>query len=167
MADFDLAVEPLLKNEGGGYVPNDHGRGPSKWGITLLTAADVHPSWGPSDIQNLTQDDAKEFYREWAWQDARIGLIDNQELATKLLDLGVNVGLGTAIKFLQQAIGVTVDGRLGAQTAMAANSQDPNTVIEGLMLAGKAHYDRIVLNDPSQQVNYNGWIARLDRRFPA
>jgi len=166
MADFDKAIAVLLSDEGSVYIPNDHGRGPSKWGITWLTAQEIEPEWSATTIESLTRDQACDFYQKWAWQGAHIGLIRDQELATKLLDLGVNIGLGKAIEFLQRGLGVACDGILGPLTASAANLAEPNFVIAAMITAGRAYYDQIVAHDRLQQKNYPGWIARLERRYP-
>src|SRR5215472_14605342 len=100
MASFVLFQEILLDHEGGAYVADDHGRGPSKWGITLQTAQGCEPGWTADTIQNLTRDQAAAFYEAHFWNRYNIGLLDSQEVANKVCDLAVNAGPGTAIKFL-------------------------------------------------------------------
>ena len=125
MSNFTLAIPYLLADEGSAYNPNDEGRGPSKWGVTLETAKEIHPDWTAEDILELDKNGATQFFLDWAWNRTHIGLINDQEIATKVLDLGANDGIGTVVKFLQNSVGVTMDGVLGPETAAAVNSKDP------------------------------------------
>jgi lysozyme family protein len=165
MSNFVQAIPYLLSDEGDKFTPNDEGRGPSKWGITLLSAHEIHPEWTAADIENLDRTGAQQFYLDWAWNRTHIGLINDQEIATKVLNLGANVGLASTVMWLQNAVGVKMDGILGPQTAEAVNSQDPNAVMTAMIAAGKAHYDSEVQEHPHLQQYYNGWMARLNRRY--
>jgi lysozyme family protein len=110
MATFAQFEDILLDHEGNTYVADDHGRGPSKWGITLRTAQECEPGWTADTIQNLTRDQAAAFYEVHFWNRYNIGLLESQEVAGKVCDLAVNVGPGTAIQLLQRAVGTHPDG---------------------------------------------------------
>src|ERR1039458_1169142 len=112
MSDFSLAIPMILKNEGSAYVPDDNGRGPSKWGITLATYQEYFPKATAEDIQNLGPEQATAFYRIAVWERFHIGLIDSQAVAAKVFDLIVNCG-PIAIKWLQSAVDTCEDGLLG------------------------------------------------------
>ena len=163
MSDFDKAVEILLKDESGGYVENDHGRGPSKWGVTLLTAQKIHPEWAAGDIKNLNRDDAKQFYKDWLWDHYHIGLLEDQSVASKIFDIAANIGPVTCIMILQHAVHVEpADGILGQQTALQVNTEDPTQVLIAFKSAGKLHYQRIAAANPELAVDLPGWIARIE-----
>jgi lysozyme family protein len=114
---FDEAFEALIGHEGG-YVndPRDPG-GETKFGISKRAYPSV-------DIRNLTLDGAKAIYRRDYW--APIGC-DNLPAALRfhVFDAAVNSGLRQAVQFLQRAVGVAADGRLGPVTRAAVMAADP------------------------------------------
>src|ERR1700735_4232869 len=61
-----------------------------------------------------------------------IAEISNQEIANKLLSLGVNVGVVNAARMLQDAVTVGGDGRIGPLTLHALDLADPTKVMEAL-----------------------------------
>jgi lysozyme family protein len=87
MADFNISIETILTNEDG-YVfnPNDPG-GETNYGISKRAYPNL-------DIKNLTRDAAKEIYRRDFW---RYDSIVNQDVATKIFDIGANQGPITAV----------------------------------------------------------------------
>lgn len=162
MSDFNAAVKVLLSHEGSDYVPDDHGRGPSKYGITLATAQDaLYPDWTAKNIRALTEASAADFYHEAFWRRFHLGLIDDQEVATKMLELAVNIGPGTAIRLLQRAVGAGQDSLLGPATAGRVNSMPPAQVLAGIRAAGERHYRDIVVVHPEWANCLDGWLARL------
>lgn len=102
---FDQAFDRLLGHEGG-YVnnPKDPG-GETNWGISKRSYPNV-------DIKNLTRDQAKKIYKADFWD-----ALDADRLPTsvifQLFDFAVNSGISTAIRKMQQAIGVADDGHWG------------------------------------------------------
>lgn len=93
MADFDLAVELVLKHEGGLVDnPQDPG-GLTNFGISLRS----YPQLGEDGIRKLTADDAKAIYLRDFWKPWMMGAPD-QRLANVLLDSAVNQGMNTALQ---------------------------------------------------------------------
>jgi lysozyme family protein len=117
MADFTQAVEIVMRREGGfSDEPADRG-GKTMYGISQRQYPDL-------DIGNLTEEQAREIYRRDYWQD-EFNEIALQKIAEKLFDGAVNLGKATSVRLLQQALcdiqfTVTIDGRFGAQTLLAA-----------------------------------------------
>lgn len=161
MSDFNLAIDALLRDEGDGYVEDDHGRGPSKWGITLKTAHELHPDWTAEDIRNLDRSAAITFYRDWAWDFYHFGLIWDQALASKAFNLAVNSGPSGVIKSLQEVAGVTQDGVLGPITAAALNQMNPQTALDHFKLAELKRYEQIEAAHPEWAADFAGWKARV------
>jgi lysozyme family protein len=158
---FDLAIGPLLKNEGSAYVPEDHGRGASRWGVTLKSYRELCPSAQTADIHELGREQAIAFYQRMFWDRYNLALIEEQAVANKVLDLAVNCGPGTAIRILQRAIGAPVDGVLGPKTAAAANQRTPELVLQGIRTAGAQYYQELVDRRPEWKNCLPGWLARL------
>ena len=155
---FLQAVEVVLAHEGG-YVndPTDPG-GETKYGISKR-------SYPRLDIKNLTIEDAKEiYYRDW-WQRYGYGRLQDETVATKLLDMAVNVGPSTAHKLLQEALvflgfAVDVDGLIGPQTIGAANKTDPRRLLQVLRWLAAHHYYRIAAQRTQSQAFLMGWLKR-------
>ena len=127
--NFDEAFTHLLGHEGG-YVnhPEDPG-GETNWGVTKVVARD-HGYYG--EMRNLTQDIAKDIYRRAYWDKVQA---DNLPPAIRyaVFDAAVNSGVGTAVRWLQQAVGATPDGVLGPKTLAAINEVNPDGLLRRML----------------------------------
>ena len=155
---FLRAVEVVLKHEGG-YVhdPRDPG-GETKYGISKRS----YPSL---DIANLTREDAIAiYYRDW-WQRYGYDRLQDDAVATKLLDMAVNMGPATAHRLLQEALvflgyDIAVDGIIGPQTIGAANRADPGRLLRVLRWKAAERYFRLVEQRPQSRAFLIGWLRR-------
>lgn len=153
--DFNLAVQKTLTHEGG-YVNNaaDHG-GPTKYGITQADMPGVN-------IANITTDMASAYYKEHFWKDL-YSQINDQLLGEKLFDIGVLMGVKTAVRMLQSSmeseIHVVSDGVFGPETLSDVNQFGNLASYKTALIQ---HVINIVNNDPTQHVFANGWIARIN-----
>jgi lysozyme family protein len=151
MALFEPAVEVVLANEGG-LVDNvlDPG-GLTNFGISQR-------SYPAVDIRNLTRDGAKAIYLRDFWR--YDGIVD-QELATKIMDMHVNMG-NTAIFYIQELALKVVkpDGLYGPVTEEAINRMDANALLTAYKLRLQQHYLDIVANKPEDEKFLNGWLRR-------
>jgi lysozyme family protein len=111
MSAFEQAFTIVLGHEGGySDDPADPG-GRTKYGIS----ARAYPRL---DIGSLTLEDAQRIYERDYWLAAGCDLAD-PGLALVLFDAAVNCGVSQAVRWLQAALGVSVDGVLGPQTLQA------------------------------------------------
>jgi len=119
---WDTSINITLGFEGG-YVnnPNDKG-GETKYGISKKAYPDL-------DIANLTIEQAKEIYKRDYWDRCKCAFIPDA-LSMALFDFAVNSGTKRAIRYLQRALGVTVDGVMGNQTIGACNRIPTKYVFE-------------------------------------
>jgi lysozyme family protein len=128
--------------------PHDPG-GTTKYGIDQRS----HPN---VDVANLTLEQAKDIYRTGEWMKCRCeNLKPGFDLA--VFDAAVNIGANKAIKLLQQAVGVKIDGFIGPQTVTATNAAS----IEGLgeYIDLRESYYRAL--PQSLRTHYlNGWLNR-------
>ena len=152
MADFNLAIPIVLKNEGG-YVNNsaDSG-GETKYGISKASYPSV-------DIANLTVEEATAIYLRDFWI---FGGIITQAVANKLFDAYVNER-HAAIRIAQQIAGVDVDGAYGPHTEAAINKMDPYFFLDKFRAALVAHYQAIVASHPNESVFLLGWLRRAQQ----
>ena len=111
---FSEAIAIVLKHEGG-YVndPDDPG-GETNYGIS-------NRSYPKYDIKNLTEEDAKDIYKQHYWDVSKVEKLKD-ELRLDYFDMCVNMGQRTAVKCLQKATNnapgkmIAVDGRIGPNT---------------------------------------------------
>lgn len=117
---FDRAFVELLGHEGG-YVnnPADPG-GETNWGITVAVARE-NGYVGP--MKDMDQSVAKTIYARKYWLPEFESL--PYPVAFQVFDAAVNSGVGQAVRWLQRALGVADDGRIGPVTLRATQAVDP------------------------------------------
>lgn len=118
--NFARALKLVLKHEGG-YVnhPSDPG-GPTNKGITIATFRKFVNSKGTvDDLKRITDEQVAKVYRRQYWDAVKCDeLPDGIDYA--VFDFSVNSGPGRAAKYLQAALGVAQDGKIGPATIAAA-----------------------------------------------
>lgn len=147
--NFDVAIAPLLKNEGGiSDHPLDKG-GLTKFGIS-------HRSYPDLNIAAITIDQAKYLYKRDFWDSMQL---DKFELvvAFEMFDCAVNCGVGTAKRLLQRALGVAEDGIIGPVTMDAALGMDAERLAKKLLAHRILFYTKLK-NWPTFGA---GWVNRL------
>jgi len=158
-SSFDLAIEIVLKREGG-YVndPNDRGH-ETNFGISKRTYPNV-------DIKGLTKSQAKEIYKKDWWEKYGYSLLVDQGIACKTFDMAVNMGSGVSHRILQHAVNtlsslsLTLDGFMGPQTCNAANACHRGDLMASLRVSAVSHYHAIVAVHPEDNKYLNGWLKR-------
>lgn len=127
--DFDTAFHRLLGHEGG-YVdhPSDPG-GATCWGVTERVARE-NGYQGP--MRDLPVSIAKQIYRAKYWDSVRAEDLP-AGVRYPLFDAAVNSGTGQATRWLQRAVGVADDGRLGPITIAAAHAADAQLVARRML----------------------------------
>ena len=134
----------------GGYVndPVDPG-GETKYGISKRSYPSV-------DIRNLTWEDAAAIYRRDYW-DAVRG--DDLPAGLDLVAFAgaVNSGVSRGAKWVQGALGVAMDGRIGPETLRAAKSANIGRTIDAACDARLAFMRGL----RTWWKYKNGWTARV------
>ncbi len=122
---FDTSFTRLMKNEGG-YVnhPRDPG-GETMYGVTKRVA--IEHGYNGS-MRNLPISIAMDIARKSYWDKTQCDALDPL-VASQVFDAAYNHGPRNAIKFLQRAVGASVDGIIGPNTIAAANAKPPYTVV--------------------------------------
>lgn len=165
----DIAIDDIIKREGG-FVnhPMDKG-GPTNYGITLRTLSEWldYPA-RLDDLKELDLKEVREIYYELYFENTGVYLL-HEELQGFVLDSCVNHGPFNAIKMLQGVINqtgykpvLTLDGIIGPQTAKASNWFHANAAVTVLISRRRMFYNDIVKRDQSQIVFRKGWFNRLD-----
>ena len=153
MANFELAIQKTLENEG--LLSNDLS---DKGGITKFGISKT--SYPDEDIPNLTLDRAKYLYKKDYWNPILGDQISSQEVAETLFDFAVNSGVGTSVKLAQRVIKVDDDGKMGTNTLKALNNFEPSSFIDKFTIAKIKRYRDICLKNPDQKKFFFGWINR-------
>lgn len=151
--NFDQAVDKVLAHEGGFVDHPDDPGGATRWGITERVARRVGYK---GDMRELPVDLAKRIYREDYWNAVRADELP-AEVRYVVFDAAVNSGPKQSICWLQQALGVYVDGVIGPQTLGKAHQADP----EQLRRAVLASRLRFMTNLPTWPTFGRGWARRI------
>lgn len=177
-------MEYVFRNEGLDTFtdhPLDRG-GKTKWGVTeaaLRYHQKHYTALRGLEVRDLTKTHALQLYSDEFW---RFEDIEDSRLATKLLDIYVNLSPKGAITVMQRAVNragqrVVVDGKYGMQTMTALNACYPPYLLDQRHDDGRAdalapgvlcselalYYARIVQARPSQAEFIVGWLSRAYR----
>jgi lysozyme family protein len=174
MADFSKALKVVLDHEGGGAFsdhPADRG-GPTRWGVTKSTLA----AWRGApvtaqDVEGLSLEEASEIYRVRYWNPIRGEDIVAQDVATKCLDIAVNMGVTGGSHVIQLAVTwcglpLALDNKVGPVTLTSLNSIKPEELLLELRHAMRVLYLGLAALHPEQQVFLKGWLNRADWGVP-
>ncbi len=158
-ARFIQAFTNLLKEEGG-YAndPADPG-GETKYGISKR-------SYPYLDIKNLSIDQASKIYKEDFYDIVQCDELPYDSVAQEVLEQAVNMGIKTAVSFLQivaKSMGspITVDGKMGAQTIKALKAIPEDVLLAAIKSLAIAHYLELAHERPPMRKFLNGWIRRV------
>lgn len=153
MSGFKKAVEHILLEEGGySFDPRDPG-GETKYGISKR-------AYPKEDVKNLTVEQAKELYRRDYWNPIK-GDDLPPSIALITFDAAVNQGVSKASKWLQKAVGVEQDGKVGPATVAAAKASSSSLMVQEIATYRLRHY--LGMDNNTEEVYEKGWIARLLR----
>lgn len=158
-ANFDACMAHIFASEGG-YVdhPSDPG-GATNMGITIGTLS----QWRgrkvtKAEVKALTKDEAARIYAARYWKPVcGDDLPDGLDLLA--FDGAVNSGPSRGAKWLQQALGVTADGKIGPKTIAAAQSTYAPAAIQRAV-AFRLAFLRGLKTWPTFG---KGWTARMQR----
>ena len=169
---FDYAVNVVLTNEGGYSDDIDDPGGETNFGITQSDLNDCAKVLNlPTEVNNLTSDDAKRLYRVMYWDKYHYEAINSLAIATKVFDLAVNMGAHQAHILAQRACNwcghnLEVDGILGGKTIGALNEitlHNREEDLKGeLINEQKWFYEHLVEEKPTLKVFLKGWLKRAE-----
>jgi lysozyme family protein len=171
MADFKPAFLFTLQHEDStrsGKVTVDAG-GRTRFGIAEKFHPDLPEEFSTGPAKDALTEAEKIEEREY-WDTLRLPEVKNQNVANKIFDMGVNMGVRQTAVYAQRAVNsqlqqsqaqqLTEDGNIGPKTLAAMNAMDPQT-FHGLLCQFSAwHYRHIAANNPAQAVNLAGWLKR-------
>lgn len=178
----EAVIDEVLRREGSKYTNYAADRGgPTRWGITqaTLSAFRGRPVT-PTEVQNLTEDEARRIYREnYIVKPGFVHILALSEaVGAKLIDQGVNVGTGRAGKWLQIALNafnrqgrdyadIAVDGQVGSGTIRAmreffefrGKAKGEAVLTRALNCQQGAHYLALIAKSEDQETFAFGWFS--------
>jgi len=163
MTDAQI-LDYVLQFEGGfTNNPADHG-GATKFGIT---AADYGRFLGlpgtasAAQVSNMTRDEAVTIYKQDYINKPGFASITDGTLKLVIVDSGVLFGTGRAIRWLQQALKVKVDGVMGDETHTAlGDCPDLSRLARRVLELRFNAIADIVAKNHSQTIFLRGWMSR-------
>ncbi len=168
MSQFEPAVNFVLKHEGTYYFDPQTGE-ESQFGIskTFLISA----KYAIQDPKKITIETAKEIYKQYFWDPYKLDQITNQKIATKVMDMIVNMGPSRAISLLQASINslggaCVIDGIMGPHTLITVNQflgqnkENEERLLEELRIKCCDFYKKIAVGVNAK--NLKGWLNRAN-----
>lgn len=129
-ANFPIVLPKTLAHEGGWADHREDPGGATMKGIILATyARHKGRKVTKQELRNITDAEVAAIYKGDYWDKVQGDLLPSGMDYT-VFDASVNSGVGRGPKWLQRAIGVTPDGKIGKQTLAAARASDPVRVIK-------------------------------------
>lgn len=176
MSSFYTAIPIILKHEGGWVDNKNDPGGATKYGISLrflkehALDLDGDGDIDADDIKGLSVPAATVLYYDWFWVPGRFELIKDQQTATKLFDMGVNMGTRQGWRLAQRAcnrygLNITEDGLVGPQTMKAVNSLEPVNFVKTVCAVQAEFYEALIAQKPTLAEFRFGWMYRAKWPF--
>ncbi|HET8891747.1 MAG TPA: glycosyl hydrolase 108 family protein [Candidatus Angelobacter sp.] len=171
MADFKPAFSFVLQHEDStrsGKVTVDAG-GRTRFGIAEKFHPDLPDEFFTGPAKDALAEAEKIEQREY-WKAMRLDEVENQNVANKLFDMGVNMGARQAALYAQRAANALAagdarlaeDGVIGPKTLAAISASDPRAYYQLLCEFSAAYYRHVAAVNPAQAVNLAGWLKRAE-----
>ena len=111
----------------------------------------------------MTQSEWEEIFKTMYWDKCKADCINDQAIASALVDFAWHSGVTTAVKKIQQIVKAPIDGIVGPLTLKAINEYRPPRGLFGLLQASRFSYIMdVVTAHPEQKKYFKGWLRRID-----
>lgn len=158
---FAKALEFTLPAEGGRVDnPLDPGGRTNKGIIqSVYDAYRRSKNLPKADVFTITDQEVVDIYFNNYWKPAQCQRMV-LPLAVVQFDTAVNFGVGGAVQFLQEALGLAADGAFGPQTQAAFETNNTKSLAQKMINGRIAYRHQRVAQNPSQSVFLQGWLNR-------
>lgn len=187
MSFYPDSFTKTMGNEGG-FSNNAADRG----GMTYRgIARRYHPAWrgwpeidkrlaaggSPDQLFEALDPAVREFYKIEFWDRCNCDGLPDEEVAHKLFDSAVNLGVTVACKYFQETLNalnrngklypdISTDGKIGPNTLKILTACMQQRGVKNFLLAFHfrqgAHYWDLLLRDPTQEEFALGWFNRAE-----
>lgn len=151
---FVDAIKHVIKHETEKYVVFPKAGGETKYGITKKAYPEL-------DIKNLTQEKALEIYEKDYWDKIK-GEALPRKTSKVVMDSAVLSGQPTAVKMLQQIVGVRPDGNMGEKTLQATLNYAAEHGDDALAKRINAQRKQRLRSLAKARKFGRGWIKRVE-----
>lgn len=159
-----LILDEIIRREGG-YVNHSADKGgATNFGITAKTLGawrKLGRAATPEEVKALTQAEARDIYVYQYIKAPRFDKVRDEALRELLIDSAVHSGPDRAVKWLQEALAVVVDGKIGPMTLSSLEASDASVIYKRVLQRRVKFIGRLITDNPSQAVFAAGWLARL------
>lgn len=179
MSTFEAAIPHIMAHEGTDKLfwvddPVDPG-GETVWGWSMLTIKRLglqpndlglpYRSFFSGCLKEVSKSTCESLYRRYFWNQYRYQQINDQDVATKVMDAAVNMGPGRAATFAQNAVNklggnIGVDGKLGDISFAAINACDPGDFLRAYGDEMTAYYLALIARKPVLVKFQKTWLRR-------
>jgi lysozyme family protein len=152
---LDALIQRVIVREGGVADVGD-GKGVTRWGQT--------PAWLAQYDLPVPQNtvDAATNYAKWVTLVGLLPIVSpGDSLADVVLDMAVMSGVSKAVKTLQAALGVVVDGAIGPQTLSALSMAGRGKIAREVIASDIEYEGSLITLDPSRARFAKGWASRI------
>lgn len=157
----EKAMQLLHAFEGGkSNHKNDRG-GKTNRGViqSVYDTYRINKGLSKKDVYEIVDDEVLDIYYHNYWLAGKCDKLP-EKIALVHFDSCVNHGCGTAAKFLQRALGVGADGKIGPITLSKVQSFEVEDLVDKYSIQRESFYKKIVDRDSSQNVFLKGWLRR-------
>lgn len=160
-----VIADRILVAEGWDHYSNEPGDkgGPTKFGVTQRTLSSYRGrAVTAEEVRALQADEARgivlaEYITRYRYDELKSGWLRHV-----VVDAAYNSGPEDATRWLQSALGVTVDGVCGTKTIAAANDEDGWRLARKVLLHRAWYLGELCERDLTQRKFADGWRARLE-----
>lgn len=159
-------------------------KNPTENGLTFMGIYEVaNPSWSGwkqiktainayGDLKKasvaLYNDDAlvnlvASFYKTNYWDALNLDSVDSQIKTNELFCFAVNVGTKSAVRVLQDMLGLQCDGIMGKETLRALNNYNEQAFDVDFDRAEIAYYRNLIRKNPRLGIYERGWENRAKK----
>lgn len=142
--------------------PSDPG-GATRHGITLdrLRLHRKDQTLTADDVRKLGKEEAMEIFEQQYWNFIQGPSIRFTGVAIFLLDIAIHHGPRDAGTWVQEILGIEVDGIIGPVTLKHLNMQDPAKMVEWLLNRRVGDFQELIARNPKLKDFEKGWMNRV------
>ena len=167
MAEVNKLVPHILKWEGGFVNDPDDLGGATNMGVThktymLYRKRKGLPKPTVEDLKKLTKEEFTDILKTMYWDACKADQIASQSVANAVVDWAWHSGTSTAVKEIQQELGLKSDGIIGNITLAELNSRSPLPLFGQIRQARIAYLERICKVREVNRKFLKGWMNRIN-----
>jgi lysozyme family protein len=145
-------------------LPGDSG-GMTRFGIASNVHPEVPATFYTTDAATALFM-AQQIYANSYWHPLQLDSIDDDGLASVMLDFGINSGVSRATKELQMLLGTVSDGVIGSQT-LALIEQADESALAAKLRTQRQEWDReVAAANPGDAPYLANWLKRSALIYP-